>query len=260
MSAPVIRASPARFAQALFAGLPKRYDTLAAVLSLGQDQRWRREMIDHVVPANPRTVLDVATGPAGVALQLAERTNASIVGIDLSAEMLARGQQNVYAAQRASRISLVRGQGEYLPFADASFDALTFTYLLRYVADPTATIQELARVVRHGGIMASLEFAVPSRRLWRWLWVLYTRVVLPVAGGALGGRAWFDVGRFLGPNISGHYRKFSATATLDAWRAAGFTDVQTRHMSLGGGTVIWGRRSCATMQAEPCKPNLQAEP
>ncbi len=237
-----IRPAPTRFATKLFAGLPARYDRLAAVLSLGQDGRWRREMIDHITPTHPTTVLDVATGPAGVALQLADRTNAVITGLDLSEDMLAHGRRNVIAARRDDRINLVRGQGERLPFADGSFDAVTFTYLLRYVADPTTTIAELARVVRPGGTMASLEFSVPPSRFWRWWWIGYTRLVLPVAGAALGGRAWFDVGRFLGPNISDHYRRFPVDATIAAWRRAGLTNVGFRRMSLGGGLVIWGQR------------------
>ena len=243
MHAAASRTSPTTFARALFAGLPARYDRLAAVLSLGQDRRWRHEMIDHIAIGRPATVLDVGTGPAGVALELAERCNAWIVGIDVSEDMLGRGRRNVVAAGRENRVALVLGQGERLPFPDASFDALTFTYLLRYVADPAATIMELARVVRPGGAMASLEFAVPPTRFWRGWWWLYTRVALPLAGAALGGRAWFDVGHFLGPNITAHYRRFPVPATVAAWEAAGLTDVGLRRMSLGGGLVMWGRRT-----------------
>jgi demethylmenaquinone methyltransferase/2-methoxy-6-polyprenyl-1,4-benzoquinol methylase len=243
MHAAATRTSPTAFARALFAGLPARYDRLAALLSLGQDRRWRREMVDHVAITHPTTILDVATGPAGVALELADRTEARITGIDLSEEMLRRGRQNVAAAGRDGRIGLVVGQGEALPFPAATFDALTFTYLLRYVADPAATIAELARVVRPGGVMASLEFAVPPTRFWRGWWWLYTRAVLPLAGAALGGRAWFDVGRFLGPNITEHYRRFPVPSTVDAWEAAGLTEVSVRRMSLGGGLVMWGRRA-----------------
>ena len=242
MHAAATRSSPTAFARTLFAGLPARYDRLAAILSLGQDRRWRREMIDHVAVINPATILDVATGPAGVALDLADRTAASITGIDLSDEMLSRGRRNVAAAGLDDRIALVLGQGERLPFAAATFDALTFTYLLRYVADPAATVSELARVVRPGGVMASVEFAVPPARFWRWLWWLYTRIVLPLAGAALGGRSWFDVGRFLGPNITHHYRQFPVPATVAAWEAAGLTEVGVRRMSRGGGLVMWGRR------------------
>jgi demethylmenaquinone methyltransferase/2-methoxy-6-polyprenyl-1,4-benzoquinol methylase len=242
MHAAATRTSPTAIARALFAGLPPRYDRLAGVLSLGQDRRWRREMIDHVATVHPGTVLDVATGPAGVALELADRTEASITGIDLSEEMLARGRRNVADAGRDGRIALVLGQGECLPFPDAAFDALTFTYLLRYVADPAATIGELARVVRPGGAMASLEFAVPPNRFWRGWWWLYTRALLPLAGAALGGRAWFDVGRFLGPSISAHYRRFPVAAHVAAWEAAGLAEIGMKRISLGGGLVMWGRR------------------
>ena len=90
--------------------------------------------------------------------------------------------------------------------------------------------------------MASLEFAVPSNRIWRWSWLLYTRAVLPIAGAVLGGRAWFDVGRFLGPSITKHYQHFPVAAAVAAWEAAGLTDVCVRRMSLGGGLIMWGRR------------------
>src|SRR6478672_11795838 len=116
MTSSPIRPPPTPFAQTLFAGLPSHYDRLAAVLSLGQDRRWRREMIDHIAPSRPASVLDVATGPAGVALQLAERTEAVVIGVDLSEDMLALGHRNVIAARREERIFLVRGQGEQLPF------------------------------------------------------------------------------------------------------------------------------------------------
>jgi len=243
MSAAGTGATPTVVARRLFEGLPARYDGLAAVLSLGQDRRWRREMVDRVAVQRPGSALDVATGPAGVALQLAERTPAQVTGIDLSEHMLGRGQRNVLAAGRGDRVALVLGQAERLPFPDATFEALTFTYLLRYVADPAATISELARVVEPGGTIASLEFAVPTNPFWRAWWWLYTRAVLPLAGGALGGRAWFDVGRFLGPSISHHYRRFPVAATVAAWEAAGITDIGVRRMSLGGGLVMWGRRA-----------------
>jgi demethylmenaquinone methyltransferase/2-methoxy-6-polyprenyl-1,4-benzoquinol methylase len=135
------------------------------------------------------------------------------------------------------------GRGEQLPFPDASFDALSFTYLLRYVEDPAATIRELARVVRPGGVLANLEFLVPRTRFWRAWWWAYTRGVLPLAGALTGGREWYRVGRFLGPNISAHYRRFPVEWTVQAWRDAGITDVGVRRMSLGGGLVMWGRRA-----------------
>lgn len=234
--------NPNEFARDLFTGLPKRYDLLEAILSLGQNARWRREMVDHVVAAAPARVLDVATGTAGVALQLADRTPAYIVGVDLTLAMLRRGRENVAGADAEHRVQLANGRAEQLPFPDGAFDALTFTYLLRYVDEPAATIAELARVLKPGAPIASLEFHVPPSRFWRAWWWLYTRLVLPSAGGLTGGRSWFRVGRFLGPNISEHYRRYPLTATVAMWRDAGIVDVGLRLMSLGGGVVMWGRK------------------
>jgi demethylmenaquinone methyltransferase / 2-methoxy-6-polyprenyl-1,4-benzoquinol methylase len=235
------RQDPTRFAQQLFQGLPRRYDLLAEALSFGQNRRWRRTMVERVVGGGPVTVLDVATGTAGVAVQLARRTSARVIGIDITEEMLRHGRLAVRREGLQTRIVLVTGQAERLPFPDGAFDALTFTYLLRYVADPAATIAELARVVRPGGTIASLEFHVPPQPLLRGAWWLYTRLGLPVLGG-LAGREWYRVGRFLGPSISGHYDRYPDAWTVDAWRRAGISDVGIRLMSLGGGVVMWGRR------------------
>lgn len=228
-------------ARRLFRGLPDRYDLLAEVLSFGQNARWRRAMVDPVVAAAPGSVLDVATGTAGVALELAERTAANVTGIDLTDQMLRGGQQAIERSGRSARVHLVLGRAEQLPFADASFDALTFTYLLRYVADPAATLRELARVVRPDGVIASLEFHVPRHPVWRGAWWLYTRIGLP-ALGALAGRPWYEVGRFLGPSISSHWRDHPLEQLLQAWREAGVGELRHRVMSLGGGIVVWGRR------------------
>ena len=193
----------------------------------------------------PRRVLDVATGPAGVALQLAQRTGAHVVGVDLTEAMIRQGHRNVARAGVSHQVQVVLGRGERLPFADDTFDALTFTYLLRYVEDPQATLCELARVVRPGGTIANLEFLVPSSPFWRFWWWGYTRLLLPLGGAVTGGREWFRVGRFLGPNISGHYRRYPVPWTVDAWHKAGIDDVGVRTMSLGGGLVMWGRRAGA---------------
>jgi len=237
-----LKSDPNRFARELFAPLPSRYDRLAELLSMGQNGRWRRAMIDHIAPDRPALVLDVACGPAGVSLQLAERTEARVVGVDLTLEMLRQGRRNVAERAMADRIQLVAGRGEQLPFADGTFDALTFTYLLRYVDDPQATLVELARVVKPGGAVANLEFLLPRSRFWRFWWWLYTRLLLPAGGWLTGGREWFEVGRFLGPNISTHYRRYPLDWTVEAWRRAGLVEVGVRRMSLGGGLVMWGRR------------------
>ncbi len=233
------------FAQRLFAPLPQRYDRLAEVLSMGQNKRWRTAMVDRVVGAGPPLVLDVASGTAGVAIQAVKRSGSHVIGIDLTRDMLEQGLRNVAGAGLGERVDLVNGRAECLPFPDAAFDGLMFTYLLRYVDAPQAALAELARVVKPGGVVASLDFLAPPSPFWRFWWWLYTRLVLPAAGLLTGGRAWFRVGRFLGPNISHHYRRYPVEWIIDAWQHAGIENVQTRTMSLGGGLVMWGTKAAA---------------
>jgi len=227
----------------LFEGLPARYDALAEVLSFAQNGRWRRELVSHLSLHLPRTILDVATGTAGVAIALARETEAHITGVDISDAMLERGRERVQQAHLEGRISLEPARAEVVPFASETFDAVSFTYLLRYVADPAATVAELARVIRPGGHMASLDFYLPPKVAWLAAWRAYTRLALPTAGWCLGGSAWWDVGRFLGPNIESHYRRWPVDRIVDAWKAAGMVDVQYRVMSLGGGLVMWGTKA-----------------
>jgi demethylmenaquinone methyltransferase / 2-methoxy-6-polyprenyl-1,4-benzoquinol methylase len=228
-------------ARELFAPLGPTYDRYASLLSFGQDPRWRRFLVSGIEARPDSRVLDVATGTAAVAIELVRRHGCSVVGLDQSPEMLAEARVRVEQAGLGSRIELVEGRAEQLPFADGEFDALTFTYLLRYVDDPAATLAELARVVRADGTIASLEFGVPPGLLPRAAWNLYVRVGLPLAGRALSP-GWQEVGSFLGPSIRAFYDRHPLPELLELWRRAGIEDVRFRRLSLGGGIVTWGRR------------------
>ena len=218
-------------ARQLFSTLGPTYDRVGAILSFGQDPRWRRFLVSRL-PAAAGTVLDVATGTGLVAEALLRR-GFSVTGLDQSPDML-----RVARRRFDKRVPLVEAAADDLPFPDASFDHLTFTYLLRYVEDPAATLRELARVVRPGGTIASLEFCVP-RGVWRPPWDLYVGVGLPAAG-RLVSEGWHEVGRFLGPSIRDFYERWPLERQLEAWRAAGVPSVKARRLSLGGGVVIWG--------------------
>ena len=223
-------------ARTLFAPLGPTYDRYAALLSFGQDPRWRRFLVSRIDVGPRETVLDVATGTGAVATELVRQRGCTVVGLDQSPEMLAVARRRVPAG-----VTLIEGRAEQLPFPDATFDALTFTYLLRYVDDPAATLQELTRVVRPGGTIAGLEFALP-RGPWRPLWELYVRIGLPTAGRVLSP-GWAEVGTFLGPSIREFYDRYPEGRLRELWWDAGVRNVQTRRLSLGGGIVTWGRRS-----------------
>jgi demethylmenaquinone methyltransferase/2-methoxy-6-polyprenyl-1,4-benzoquinol methylase len=220
-------------ARELFAPLAASYDRVGAVLSLGQDPRWRRFLVSRL-PADGGHVLDVATGTGLVAEELLRR-GFRVTALDQSPEMLTVARQRL-----GRRSEVVQASAEELPFPDASFDHLTFTYLLRYVDEPGSVLAELARVVRPGGVVVSLEFGVP-RGPARPLWEAYVGGVLPLAGLVLRD-GWREVGGFLRGSIREFWSRYPLERQLELWHAAGIDGVAARRLSLGGAVVIWGRR------------------
>jgi demethylmenaquinone methyltransferase / 2-methoxy-6-polyprenyl-1,4-benzoquinol methylase len=226
----------------LFAGLAREYDLMGGLLSFGQDRRWRRTMVETLGVAPTARVLDVAAGTGLVTAAIVRRYGCRVVAVDQSEEMLGRACAKLAENPTlAARVELVRAEAERLPFADGEFDALTTGYLLRYVDDPAATIAELARVVKPGGTVASLEFGVPGAAPLRVLWRVYTRFGLP-ALGRLASREWAAVGRFLARNIPEFYDRHPLADQRRMWERAGAAAVQIRPMSFGAGVVIWGVR------------------
>lgn len=227
-----------RVARTMFAGIAPEYDRMGTVLSLGRDPAWRRFLASRVNAIPGSWVLDVATGTGLVARELAVR-NLRVVGFDQSPSMVRRGVKAVREDGLDERVRFVLGQAQALPFPDETFDALTFTYLLRYVDDPAATLRELARVLRPGSVMAALEFHVPQDPWLHAGWFGYTRAVMPLIGGAVSN-AWYRTGRFLGPSISEFYRRYPLPMQVKMWQDAGIRRVRTKQLSVGAAVVTWG--------------------
>jgi demethylmenaquinone methyltransferase/2-methoxy-6-polyprenyl-1,4-benzoquinol methylase len=220
-------------ARRLFDGIAAAYDLPAEAFSFGQYGRWRRFAVERLHLKPGAEVLDVATGTGLVARDLVRRYEARVTGLDQSREML--------RAASARGLPVVGASAERLPFPDRRFDAVTFTYLLRYVDDPVATVAELARVLRPGGAMASVEFGVPAGRWTRPLWRLYALRVLPLVARPISP-GWRAAGDFLGPSITGFAERWPTHALEAAWRAAGMRDLHTRLLSFGAGVVSWGHK------------------
>jgi demethylmenaquinone methyltransferase / 2-methoxy-6-polyprenyl-1,4-benzoquinol methylase len=220
-------------ARELFAPLGPTYDRVGAALSLGQDPLWRRFLVGRL-PRDRGHVLDVACGTGLVSVELLRR-GFHVTALDQSPEMLAVARRRL-----DGRVTLLEASAEALPFEEGRFDHLTVTYLLRYVDDPGATLADLARVVRPGGVVASLEFGVPSGPA-RPLWDLYVGAVLPAVGAVLRS-GWREVGSFLGGSIRDFWQRFPLERQLELWHEAGVYGLEVRHLSLGGAVVIWGRK------------------
>jgi demethylmenaquinone methyltransferase / 2-methoxy-6-polyprenyl-1,4-benzoquinol methylase len=231
-----------RFARRLFAGIAPQYERMGAVLSFGQDARWRRFLVSRSNAIPGARVLDVAAGTQLVSRELAAGRNVRVVALDQSEPMLRAGSEPNRLAGLDDRIQPVLGQAERLPFGDGTFDAVSFTYLLRYVDDPAATVRELARVLRAGGSIAMLEFSVPEAPLARLGWWVQTRVVMRLLGTAVSP-SWARTTAFLGPSVS----RFVADHPIEEWvrwfRSAGIRHVRTRSFLFGSAVVLWGVKS-----------------
>ena len=226
-------------ARGLFAPLGPTYDRYANVLSFGQDPRWRRFLVSRLPVGPDDTVVDVACGTAAVTLELVRRHGCSVVGVDQSPEMLDEARRRLAAEPR---VRLVEASAQQLPFEDASFDGLTAAYLLRYLDDLPAGLRELGRVLRPGATAALLDFGVPPAPVPRLAWDLWVDAGLPVLGRAISP-GWHEVGRFLGGSIRDFDERWPVPRLVTAMREAGFDEVHARRVSLGGCTVLWGRRA-----------------
>jgi demethylmenaquinone methyltransferase / 2-methoxy-6-polyprenyl-1,4-benzoquinol methylase len=222
----------------LFEGIADEYDRWAQLLSFGNDRRWHDLLVARLSVPEGGIVADVATGTAAVAIEIARRHGCRVIGVDQNPAMLARGRERVQAAGLDQRIELVEGEAESLPLEDRSVDALVHTYLLRYVDDPPAVLRELARVVRPGGTISSLEFGVPTGA-WYPAWWAWTRIGLPTAGLVAGG-GWYRTGRFLGPSIEDFWHAHPLDQVLGWWSDAGIGELRVQRLSVGGGVIIRG--------------------
>jgi demethylmenaquinone methyltransferase/2-methoxy-6-polyprenyl-1,4-benzoquinol methylase len=171
----------------MFDRIAPRYDLLNRLLSAGVDARWRRRAVDALDPAAGARVLDLCTGTADLLIEALGRTPAGQgVGLDLSPAMLSRGGEKLRRRGLAGRSALLCGDGERLPVASASFDGALVSFGIRNVGRPEVALRELRRVLRPGGRLVVLEFAMP-RGVVGAAYRLYFRRVLPFVGGLVSG-------------------------------------------------------------------------
>ena len=228
-------------ARPLFSGVASSYEWASQLLSYGQYRRWHRRLLAQLTLPAPARVLDMATGTGAVALQIARRPDVRVIAADITRPMLLQAQARATRGGHLPAIDLIECTAEAIPFPDGAFDAVIFTYLLRYVSDVPATLRELARVLRPGGMMLSQDFAVP-RGVFYPLWRLHTDLVLRL-GGAVISPGWRRAGAFLGTSIRDFYRRWPEERILQVWRECGFRDVQAKRLSLGGAVIMWGTKA-----------------
>jgi len=212
---------------AMFDDVASRYDLTNDVLSLGQDRRWRRAVVDAVEPRPGERVLDLAAGTGTSSLPFA-RAGAQVVPCDFSQGMLAVGKRNLPS------LPFTAGDGTRLPFADGSFDAVTISFGLRNLVDPDAGLRETLRVTRRGGRLVVCEFSRPTWAPWRTLYVEYLMRALPAVARAVSSSP--DAYVYLAESIRAWPDQQGLAARIGA---AGWSGVQWRDLS--GGVVALHR-------------------
>ncbi|MCX6129380.1 MAG: bifunctional demethylmenaquinone methyltransferase/2-methoxy-6-polyprenyl-1,4-benzoquinol methylase UbiE [Proteobacteria bacterium] len=215
----------------IFDAIAGRYDVINTVLSGGLHRMWRQALRRALPHKMQLAVLDLATGTADVALELVKSPHVYFVqGLDLSQGMIARGKVKVAALGLSERIRLEVGDAQNLPFADASFDAVTMSFGIRNVTDPRRCLSEIYRVLRPGGRCLVLEFGLPQQKLLRAGHRFYLRQILPGLGRLLSGHS--TAYSYLNQTIE----EFPYGKAFTEWMlAAGFTEAE--HRPLTGGIV-----------------------
>lgn len=166
----------------MFNNIAGKYDFLNHFLSLGIDKGWRKKAIAEVSKVNPKTILDVATGTADLAIVASQLQPEKIIGVDIADQMLEVGRKKIVDNNLAKMITLQNGDSESMPFADGSFDAVTCAYGVRNFEHLEAGLKEMNRVMRAGGKLAILEFSHPKQFPVKQLYKFYFKYILPTLG------------------------------------------------------------------------------
>ena len=217
------------YVEGLFASIASRYDLLNTVMSFGRHRAWRRQAVALAGIETGSTVLDVATGTGDFALDLyrAVGPDGRVVGVDFCSLLLKLAGENLRGVGVAHPTFLV-ANAERLPFADATFDCATIGFALRNVADVQNTIAEMARVVRSGGRVLSVEITGPDSRVVRPFWRLYFNRVVPVVGGLLGSAK--EAYTYLPESVE---RFYTRQGLKELMKNCGLIDVWVKSFALG---------------------------
>jgi len=169
----------------MFDTISNEYDGLNRIISFGRDVRWRKKVVRLVKNSAPNSILDIATGTGDLAIALADTGASRIVGLDISPGMLAVGKRKIAQEKLNDQVTMVVGDSEALPFRDASFDAITVAFGVRNFENLEKGLTEIYRVLKPGGILVVLETSVPTKRLYKFGYRIYTKYILPLIGRCL---------------------------------------------------------------------------
>jgi demethylmenaquinone methyltransferase/2-methoxy-6-polyprenyl-1,4-benzoquinol methylase len=166
----------------MFDNISENYDGLNRVISFGIDVKWRKKVIQLIGANKPKKILDIATGTGDLAIMMSDLNADKIVGLDISQGMLEVGKQKIAAQELSHKIDMVHGDSENIPFEDNYFDAITVSFGVRNFENLDIGLQEIARVLKPGGVFVVLETAVPTHPVYKFGYAIHSKYVLPLIG------------------------------------------------------------------------------
>lgn len=223
---------------ALFNDISKKYDFLNRVLSFNADTGWRRRLVKLSKASTGDRVLDVCAGTGDISIEFADGTPVeTILGVDFSHEMLGEGAKKITERGYRGRIRNIMADALSLPFGSEAFNVVTIGFGLRNLADYRGGISEMTRVLKAGGRLLILEFAMPERKVIKTFYGLYLKRILPIIGGVLTGKkSAYD---YLSDSIAGFLRP---TEVVEIMRAAGLKNIESFSMVFGTVYIYRGEK------------------
>ncbi|CCG52467.1 Ubiquinone/menaquinone biosynthesis methyltransferase UbiE [Flavobacterium indicum GPTSA100-9 = DSM 17447] len=166
----------------MFDTISENYDGLNKVISFGTDAKWKKKILKMVQGQNPTTILDIATGTGDLAILFASTSATEIIGLDISQGMLDIGKKKIEAQKLQSKIQMVLGDGENIPYPDNYFDTITVAYGVRNFENLEKGLSEILRVLKPNGQFIILETSVPTKFPFKQGYFIYTNFVMPTIG------------------------------------------------------------------------------
>ena len=230
-----VNADKASCIQDMFNAVAPKYDFLNRLLSVGFDRYWRKLAVNELEPLANRLFLDLATGTADIAIELALRDKSHVIGIDFSREMLELGNNKVLTNNMQSSVTLFPGAAENLPIKSNSFDGAVSAFGARNFSDINHAISEVHRVLKPKGKIVILEFSFPKNSFLQWLYCLYFEKILPVIGRYISGHK--NAYSYLPDSVS-NFPKGKAFACI--LKETGFESVEFKELTFGITTIYTG--------------------
>ncbi|MGH7885474.1 MAG: bifunctional demethylmenaquinone methyltransferase/2-methoxy-6-polyprenyl-1,4-benzoquinol methylase UbiE [Thermodesulfobacteriota bacterium] len=220
----------------LFNNVAKHYDKLNTIFSFGLHKIWRKKLAGKLTDES--NVLDIATGTADVALEIAAmHPNSKITGLDPSSKMLDIGKTKVNKNNLSSRIKLISGVAEKIPFEEEIFDYATISFGIRNTVDYKKSLKEILRVLKKDGKLLVLEFAAPTNVVFRPVYLFYFKNIMPLVGKIVGRQKEY---KYLAESTLSFPQR---NEFLESMRECGFKECKFQELTLGTVILYSGRKS-----------------